>query len=94
MSTGEKEILIIANGKRRYLHPQLAILEEIDCRVWYDREYKFFYVEYDFVDGVPNKSILTKETGSILQEIGRYRARQQEQQAQEADDSYQNSRRE
>ena len=89
-----KDVLVIAKGKRRYLHPQLEILEDVECDVWYDREFKFFYIEYDFVNGIPYKSLLTKDPGAVLCEIGRYKNVKMEEESERLDESYKNSRRE
>jgi len=61
-------------GKRVYLHPRLQLLDTIDCEVWYDREFQFFYVEYDYINGVFSKSILTKQIDSVVNEINKYKS--------------------
>ena len=86
-----KDIILIAKGKKRYLHPKLDIFENIECNVWYDREFKFFYIEYDIINNKPNKSLLTKDTEFVLIEIGKYVKRKMEEESERLDRSFQES---
>lgn len=70
---GTKDIVRIDKGKRVYLHPKLFILDKMDCNVWFDRELRFFYVEYNFIGGVFTKSILTNDTNSLVNDINKFK---------------------
>lgn len=64
-------VVSFQKGARQNLHPKLAILDEIDCRVVYDRSVKCLFVDYDYdeEEGEYKKGIYTTSFESVVEEI-------------------------
>ena len=64
----------LAKGARQNLHPILAILDEIDCQVSYDRSIKCLFVDYDFdeTEGKYKKGIYTSNFQLVVEDITRF----------------------
>lgn len=41
------QLIELYEGYRNHIHPKLDILDTIDCKVFYNKEKKFFLIEYD-----------------------------------------------
>lgn len=79
-------MVLIKRGQRHYIHPKLSVLDDIECDVWYNKDHKFFYVEYDY--GY-DKSILTKDVDAIQKEISSFIINKNQIESKVMDDNYQ-----
>lgn len=79
-------MVLINRGHRHFIHPKLSVLDDIECKVWYNKDYKFFYVEYD-----DYKSILTKDVDAIQKEISTFIINRNNSDSKIMDDNYQRS---
>lgn len=77
-----ENIIELYAGYRSNIHPKLSILDEIDCKVIYNRQLKFFHIEYDRdrkqKDVVYRKAILSTDPVSINEMIQDYQRWQEE----------------
>lgn len=68
-----ENIIELYEGYRCNIHPKLEILDEIDCKVIYNRKLKFFHIEYDRdreqKEVVYRKAILSTDPVSINEMI-------------------------
>lgn len=64
-------ISILPPGSRSNLHPMLSILDQIDCRVVYDRSVKCIFVDYDYdpITKTYRKGTYTTRFQSVIDDI-------------------------
>jgi hypothetical protein len=54
-------------GSCHLLHPDLGVLDKHNgCKLFYELEYKFFYVKYG------NKELITPEVSTVKEIVGKY----------------------
>lgn len=71
------QLIELYEGYRHHIHPKLDILDTIDCKVFYNKEKKFFIIEYDRDKKekgiVYNKEIISSSPVSINNTIKKYK---------------------
>jgi hypothetical protein len=50
------DFIVIYPGYRANIHPKLKCTEELDCKVFFDRTSKMFWVDFD----------ITKQNGKVI----------------------------
>jgi len=72
-----EQVIELYEGYRENIHPKLKVLDDIDCQVFYNRNLKYFHIEYDRdIDAkgvVYNKAILSTDPISISDMIEDYK---------------------
>jgi hypothetical protein len=64
----QEEYKTLERGKRGFVHPCLASIEQYDCEIIYNIPYKFFIVNYAHdVQGKYIKTLLTANVTDIVE---------------------------
>jgi hypothetical protein len=63
------DVFFLKKGARRNLHPKLAILDTIDCEVYYDKKRRCLFVDYDKKNGKYKKGYYSTNFDNILKDI-------------------------
>lgn len=66
----QDEFKIIEKGKRSFVHPCLAQIDNYDCEIIYNIPFKFFLVDYQRnADGIFERSLLTTNVKEIIETL-------------------------
>ena len=67
----KKKEVLLQKGSRHNLHPKLSILDEVDCRVVYNRSLKCIFVDYDYDKETDTyrKGIYSQSFQSVIDDI-------------------------